>query len=47
MLKSRCGAAGVDAEHAGRGVHGAVRVGAVHADGVKIGFWRFQLQVDI
>ncbi|KAL6313046.1 hypothetical protein AAG906_012092 [Vitis piasezkii] len=42
---SRCGAAGVDAEHAGRGVHGAVRVGAVHADGVKIGFWRFQLQV--
>ncbi|KAL6342571.1 hypothetical protein AAG906_012428 [Vitis piasezkii] len=23
----------------GRGVHGAVRVGAIHADGVKIGFW--------
>ncbi|RVW72883.1 hypothetical protein CK203_057191 [Vitis vinifera] len=33
------GTPGVDAEHAGRGVHGAVRVGAVHADGVKIGFW--------
>lgn len=41
----RCNITGVDAVHRGRGVHGAVGVGAAHMDSIKIGSWRFQLQV--